>query len=259
MCTLTWARTADGYELFFNRDELKTRRPALPPEQRETGGVRWAAAIDADAGGTWLGVNAHGLTIGLLNGWRGRDQEQVGATSRGLLVTGLLDAECADEVERRLAARDLREFRSFNLLAFEPAEFARGASRSTSKGVLRASWDGEQLVLERAADEHQPISSSSRDPEGAERNRRAVWRALAGEGLPGPAALAAFHASHDPEPGAWSPCMHRDDAETVSFTHIRVEPSRVQLSYQPGAPCRAAPAVTVELARAGSSWSCSNR
>jgi len=239
VCTLTWARTPTGYELFFNRDELKTRRPALPPCERETGGVRWLAAIDADAGGTWLGVNQYGLSIGLLNGWRGRDLARADAVSRGLLVTSLLDAAGTDEVERRLRARALDVFRSFALIALEP-----------SRDLLRATWDGERLELERLADGRQPISSSSRDPEGAERNRRAVWSRLAGAGrLPGSAELAAFHASHEPEPGAWSPCMHREDAETVSFTRISVDGDGIALAYRAGATCGGAPFETRHLAR----------
>jgi hypothetical protein len=46
-----------------------------------------------------------------------------------------------------------------------------------------------------------------------------------------------FHARHDPMPGPYSPCMHRDDARTVSFTSIAVERGVAVLRYQPGAPC----------------------
>jgi hypothetical protein len=259
VCTLTWARTTDGYELFFNRDELKTRRPALPPEVRSTAGVRWLAAIDADAGGTWLGVNEHGLSVGLLNGWRGRDRAHPDATSRGLLVTALLGATSTAEVARRLAARELGEFRSFTLVALAP-----GAGP-----VLRATWDGERLEREGLDDDCQPISSSSRDPEGARRSRRAVWSRLAADGPPAPSALRAFHASHDPEPGAWSPCMHREDASTVAFTHVSVSAERVSLDFRAGPACGEAPAVTLDLPlvrgasredhRPGSAaWSCSS-
>lgn len=259
MCTLTWARTGEGYELFFNRDELKTRRPALPPEVRSTGGVRWLAAIDADAGGTWLGVNERGVTVGLLNGWRGRDRARPDATSRGLLVTSLLDAGSTAELARRLEARDLTEFRSFSLVALEP-----GAAPA-----LRATWDGERLEREHLGDDRQPITSSSRDPEGALRSRRAVWSRLAAGGPPDPSALRAFHASHDPEPGAWSPCMHREDASTVAFTHVTVRAARVSLDFRAGPACGDAPAVTLDLPlvrdpaaadhRPGpAAWSCSS-
>ena len=247
MCTLTWTRSAGsvvGYELFFNRDELKTRRPALPPEEHESAGddgrpVRFLAAIDADAGGTWLGVNEHGLAVGLLNGWRDRDRTRPDATSRGLLVKELLGSRDTAALARRLARRGLAEFRSFTLIALEPGKAP----------VLRASWDGEALALDRLAEGDQPISSSSKDPEGAARARRAVWSRLASARAPGPAELAAFHASHEPEPGAWSPCMHREDAETVSFTRVLAAPREVSLTYRPGPACGNAPEVTRRLSR----------
>src|SRR5258707_15575033 len=68
MCTATWIRTRDGYELFFNRDELATRKPALPPAAREREGVRFLAPEDGDAGGTWIGVNERAIAVGLANG-----------------------------------------------------------------------------------------------------------------------------------------------------------------------------------------------
>ena len=55
------------YHLFFNCDELRTRGPALPPRMHEARGLRFLAPIDTDAGGSWLGVNELGLSIGLVN------------------------------------------------------------------------------------------------------------------------------------------------------------------------------------------------
>jgi len=52
MCTATWLRGITGYEVFFNRDELATRKPARPPARRDRGGVRILAPLDGDAGGT---------------------------------------------------------------------------------------------------------------------------------------------------------------------------------------------------------------
>jgi hypothetical protein len=239
LCTLTWTRRGDGYELFFNRDELKTRQPAHPPELRRSNGVAYLAPIDADAGGTWLGVNELGLSVGLLNGWRPRDLREGDFTSRGHLVAGLLDARTAAEVAERVRARELTEFRSFTLFAVQP-----------DQPVLRAAWSGEGLELAWLADTDQPISSSSRDPEGAARNRRRIFAGLAAGELPEPAQLAEFHRGHDPDPSAVSTCMHREDAETVSHTHVLVDASRVELRYHAGAPCHAAALHALDLPRA---------
>ena len=43
MCTLSWIRQLDGYHVFFNRDERRTRAAGLPPEPGERGGVTWLA------------------------------------------------------------------------------------------------------------------------------------------------------------------------------------------------------------------------
>ncbi len=67
MCTVSWRAARDGYDLFFNRDELHTRAPELPPALSERDGVRFLAPRDGDHGGTWLAVNEHGLTVCLLN------------------------------------------------------------------------------------------------------------------------------------------------------------------------------------------------
>ena len=189
--------------------------------------------------GEFLGVNELGLAVGLLNGWRLRDLCEGDFTSRGHLVTALLDARTASEVGQRMAARDLVAFRSFTLFAVQPGE-----------PVLCAVWNGEGLDLGRLTDTDQPVSSSSRDPEGAARTRRRVFAGLAAGELPGSAQLADFHRGHDPDPSAVSTCMHRDDAETVSQTRILVDASRVELHYHAGAPCREAALHTLELPRA---------
>ena len=111
MCTLTWLRSGEGYELFFNRDEARTRLPALPPRVQRRDGVEFLSPLDADAGGTWLGVNAYGLTVGLLNG-RADAPAPAAPRSRGLLVLDLLDAARSADVERRLQAADLSRTRA---------------------------------------------------------------------------------------------------------------------------------------------------
>jgi hypothetical protein len=51
----------------------------------------------------------------------------------------------------------------------------------------------------------------------------------------------AYHESHVPERGPSSPCMHRPDARTVSFTCVRVDSHDVRMSYAPHPPCQGRP------------------
>ncbi len=64
MCTVSWIHEEGGYQLFSNRDETYTRKPALPPSAREQRGVRFIAPIDGDQGGSWIGVSAAGYAFG---------------------------------------------------------------------------------------------------------------------------------------------------------------------------------------------------
>jgi hypothetical protein len=238
VCTLTWLRREDGYELFFSRDESLQRLPAHAPTRTRRNGVEILAPRDADAGGTWLAVNAWGLTLGLLNGPADGPQPPA-PVSRGLLVSDLADAREADEVARRLAGRDLARHRPFELAALQPAA-----------PLLRAVWDGRRLELSTLEDAAQPLCSSSLDPLGAGASRRALLERLRSEaGGLSEELLLGFHASHEPEPGGPSPCMHRDDAATVSFGRTRVTAGAVELGYSPAAPCARLPLTWLGLER----------
>jgi len=237
MCTATWIRTNEGYELFFNRDELRTRAPGLPPSVRERDGVRFLAPTDGDAGGTWLGVNERGVTIGLANG--GSDGRQRSFRSRGLLVLDLLSSASVDETGARLSSIDGSSYRPFEL-------FAIGAG---GEGRLWT-WDGRRIAERGVGGDGTLLISSSRDPQRARAERGALLDRLRREhgGLDGDV-LAGFHASHEPERGAWSPCMHREDASTVSESRIRVTRDEAAFTYVAGSPCERAEPVIVKIRR----------
>lgn len=237
MCTASWLIRPDGFELFFNRDESVRRGTAGPPEPLELEGVRALAPRDADAGGTWLGVNEHGLALALLNAWDGRE-DLAGARSRGLLVRDLLAARDARSALERLAAEDLTRYRGFTLALFEPGR----------EPAVRA-WDGRALEPHEA---RSPLCSSSLDRRRAQEERERVYARLVAAGTGSERArLERFQASHEPERGPWSPCMHRADAATVSASQVRVGARAVALRYAAGPPCTARFGPWLELARAG--------
>ena len=66
MCTATWRFDESGYDLLFNRDERRSRSPGEPPRRDESDGICFLAPRDSAAGGTWIGVNDHGVSIFLL-------------------------------------------------------------------------------------------------------------------------------------------------------------------------------------------------
>lgn len=240
MCTATWIRTKEGYDLFFNRDELRTRAPALPPSVRTRLGVRLVTPTDGDAGGTWLGVNERGMTIGLANGAWGESEGALRTfRSRGLLVLDLLSSTSVGEVGARLCPFDLASYRPFELFAIGP----------TGEGRLWT-WDGREITEREVGSDGILLISSSRDPQRARAERLALLERLRREhGGVDRDLLADFHASHEPERGAWSPCMHREDAGTVSESRIRVTRDEVAFTYLPGPPCERPSPVVVKIPR----------
>jgi len=236
VCTCSWLIRPTGFELFFNRDEARTRGEASGPEPGERDGVRYLAPRDADAGGTWIGVNEHGLALCLLNAWHLGGPRPAGEyRSRGLLVRELLVERSVTSVREALRRVEVVRYRGFSLAAF-----------ATGAPPVRFDWDGERLE-EREA--RQPLSSSSFDAAGAEEARGKLLASLGQEGARDRAQLLAFHRSHAPERGPLSPCMHRPDARTVSSSHLVVECDAVRFAYAAGPPCRSPYAESVVLAR----------
>jgi hypothetical protein len=231
MCTMSWIRRPDGYSLLFNRDELRSRPLAEPPVERRLGNTRLFAPIDPQAGGSWIACNEDGLTVALLNGYQGADAAAPpggGWMSRGLLVMRLADSRSTAMANRRLERLDLSPFRSFRIAIVDPIEES-----------FLAWTNGERDTRTLAS----PLISSSFEADSVRKSRLRLYDdqvdALELN------KLAGFHRSHEPERGAYSPCMHRDDAHTVSFTQIDVDANEVRIAYAPDSPCRAWPAATV--------------
>ncbi len=242
MCTVSWLHESDGYQLQCNRDEKLSRAPALPPQIRERRGVRYVAPIDGGFGGAWIGTNEFGVSVCLLNGARRCVEVQTGgARSRGLLLVDLLTGSCLLDVNERILATDLTPYAPFTLAVLELGQYT---------SVME--WDGLEKVIVPYGEPYMPLVSSSFDPEGVQGKRRDEFaRRLDAAGRLTASVLFAFHESHGHGKDAYSPCMHRPDARTVSFSWIRVKNDAVEFFYAPDAPCSWSPgqSQTLELKR----------
>ena len=138
MCTLTlgW-RVFDEAPVVVaaNRDELLDR-PSEPPAVAE-GDPSVLAPRDAEAGGTWIGYNEHGVLAAITNRWV--DVPGGGERSRGLLVRDVLDAASAHEaravVDDALATHT---YDGFNLVVAERG----GPTTPGDPTALYVEWDG---------------------------------------------------------------------------------------------------------------------
>jgi len=225
MCTVTWLAEPNGYQVFFNRDELRSRQRGLPPSERCHQGRHYLAPTDADAGGTWIAVNELGLTICLLNLYL-QDAPAPGGSyrSRGQLVRQLAGAEGLGAVSEQLNTTHKGRLRSFSLLAFAAAGEAR-----------LWQWDGRDLQV--STPSSMPISSSSFATERALATRQKTWRELLpSRGHRSAEDHLAYHCCELPEPGPFAPAMYRSDARTVSLTVVEVDAVTVAMRYADGPP-----------------------
>jgi hypothetical protein len=230
MCTATWRYHGHGYDLLFNRDEKRTRKPALRPSQRAAGGVRYVAPTDGDHGGTWIAVNEFGISFCLLNRYPGTEAHAARTLrSRGWLIPQIVHTDSAYHALECLHGLPLSEFAPFQLLVFEP-----GMPASSFE------WDGVEPAVLLDADTLMPVTSSSYEPRRVTGFRIDLYARTVGTPPPSVDALKAYHGSHGPRAGAWPPCMHREDAETVSFSHVHVGENAADFLYRPAAPCRLA-------------------
>jgi uncharacterized protein with NRDE domain len=124
MCTLILRFGDDGLLIGANRDEMLARPWDLPGEfWTELPGV--VAGRDRLAGGTWLGVNAHGVVAAVLNR-EGKFQESTlgpaaGKRSRGELPLLALTETTAQAAAEKIASLDAAAYRSFNLVTADRA------------------------------------------------------------------------------------------------------------------------------------------
>ncbi len=226
MCTVSWLfeltaeESAARFELFFNRDESRSRGSARPPEViRQLGSPAVLAPIDSDAGGSWLAANDRGLVVALLNLYQARGGSRAGTTSRGVLPIEWGQLASVREVRESFAERSLDEFAGFRLLAFD----ATGAAGLGAWFGDRREWNPKPEA---------PIISSGFSLSEVERARRATYsNQLARCGGTTSEALRAFHSSTQPEPGPLAVRMTRDDARTVSTTRVLVGPESVEMHY----------------------------
>lgn len=247
MCTVSWLHDDDGFHLLCNRDEQKTRLPGAAPQIRTLDGVAVVAPSDGQFGGTWVCVNEFGVAMSLLNGplsgspscgAPGTARPAGMHRSRGLFLLSLASADSFDDAMDRFWNASLEPYSAFTVVVLEPEHPA---------GILE--WNRTEKVVLPYGQPYMPLASSSFDPAGVPAARTKQFQALASHGTPSLAEMLSFHRSHQGEPGAYSPCMHRNDAQTVSFSWITVNDSQVAFRHTPVCPCWQHPADLTILPR----------
>ncbi len=227
MCTVTWWRQPSFYEVFFNRDELRSRKPGLPPKIEQQEGVRYLAPADGNYGGTWIWVNEHRLTVCLLNHYPahssgGGSKADPARASRGHLLRSLASSCCLDDLYQRLEKISMEPYRPFYLVGLEPDQSAR-----------QWTWDGCSLDYRQIEEKDLPLTTSSYRTEEIVKERANKYHRRLTEGMaPDRNYLRNFHYCERANRSAFSVCMEREDALTLSLSRITVNRSEIVFSYR---------------------------
>ncbi len=275
MCTLLHRFRADPvytHILAANRDEAYDR-PATPPAVLP-GAPRILCARDQRAGGTWLGLNEHGLLVAVANLRTGRPADPA-KRSRGQLVLDCLRQPTL-AAARALAEETAAQHNPFNLiladaksrvvLSFPDDPRPTTNDPTTPPPTPPRTQGGESAVVVSP-----PLRLSERGPGGEGGSDvllttdYALGSLVITNGLPNDRAipnvaeglalldalgdadtdtlvakLGAACAQHG-DPGAGWPafCVHGERGGTVSSTMLLLadDPARSQYLYAPGPPC----------------------
>jgi uncharacterized protein with NRDE domain len=233
MCTLiVLDRLIPGLPLVVasNRDEYLAR-PAAPPARIEAavpGEPAFVAPQDLEAGGTWMGLNARGLFVGLTN--RPTEQKRRDRRSRGLLVLDALRREDAAGLADEMRGLRAESYNPFNLFWAD----GRRTYVTSDDGVRCATRElepGLHVLCNRDIDDpsSKKISQLRSRLAGIERKVRvdALFRALGDVlGSHGEPLSPLDHA-----------CVHGAEYGTRSSTLLAVGHGRWRLSFADGRPC----------------------
>ena len=230
MCTLiVLHRCVPGSPVVVaaNRDEF-LERPAEPPCLRESAGGRLVAPRDCRAGGTWLGVNAAGLFVGITN--RPSPQPDPSRRSRGQVVVDALAAHSADEAVCGALEIPSGAHNPFNLLL---------ADRERAFAVV---YDEEPKVRELGPGVH-VIGNADPDARDIPKIARLFARAESAAERPPDQVLSALTAICRGHEGGSSPredaCIHAGPYGTRSSTLLRLGTSGRggEFWFADGPPC----------------------
>lgn len=219
MCTLTWLRSEDELQIWFNRDEQTIRPDAIPPRIYNWNDVQVVAPIDPPSGGSWLASNQHGLSVTLLNWYL--LPAKAGKISRGQLVKALATLSSCDSLPEFIRQHNFSVYAPFQCVVFD----------TRTQQLL--SWNGEQLTV---TDAPKIMTSSSVETDATIKRRIDKFSQFCHQ-TDTASNYFEFHQQHDADFSEQSVCVHRELSRTMSHTQICVTQEQLTMRYFDGYPC----------------------
>lgn len=202
-----------------NREEYYDR-PSLPPSI-QSGKPRVLCGLDQRAGGTWLGVNQHGMFVGLCN--RKGNVDPIGARSRGLLAREVLRCGSARKgVDKAMEELMTHRYEGLNLVVCD----------AESGWVVHSDNDNEVVPLEEGLN----IIGNQNVNDPTDERVRLAHRLLTLQMLDSPVkflAVASKVFARGPSPeGRPTMVVRGNDYGTVSSTLIALSPKPRDAIFQ---------------------------
>lgn len=227
MCTLiVLHRCFDAAPLVVaaNRDEF-FGRPAEGPALRETTHGKMVAPRDERAGGTWLGLNEHGLFAAITN--RRCESPDPKRRSRGLIVLDALNASSALEAAEEIEGLRSDAYNPFNLLV---ADHQTAHLFSYAGAPERFDLSPGAHVIGNVHPDDTGFPKLARQRQEVEAASRSSADRVLGE-------LAGVCSSHEGGSSMEHTCVHAEPYGTCSSTLLRLGSEGSELHYADGAPC----------------------
>lgn len=257
MCTLSlYFHQFDGYPLVVaaNRDEYYERPSAAPQVLSDRPLI--FGGKDLQAGGTWLGINQHGLLVGILNRRFEAARDRSDKRSRGLLCLEILAARDPNQAVAILRRQRASAYLPFNLLiasagsadvAYNEADSIEVVPLDHGLHVLSNAFvfDPRSEKTDAAYGLFLAAAAGAReDPDRFFREGAFLDSPPAEENPPCVAALGQALASHQRHEAGGDPrgaiCVHADHYGTVSSSIVVLAGGERRFTYYhaQGAPCR---------------------
>lgn len=238
MCTLAfYFQVFSRYPIVAaaNRDE-SLNRPSAPPLRLWN--APWIyGGQDLLAGGTWLGINEHGMIAALLNRHTGAIADP-SRRSRGLLCLDALKYPSVAEALAYVTSQPTHHYNPFNLLIADPASAYVLYAEEKGSTVVSLTPGFHLLTNRNLNDPQCPRIARSFQSFSQVSHTLSAYVKDAGDIFTHLHPLLSQHAA-DLDPRA-SVCIHLDGYGTCSSTLLAYSTAEECYTYTfaPGSPCR---------------------
>lgn len=222
MCTVSWSFNGEGYRLYFNRDEQRSRIRAERPRLIEWQGAELIAPIDPQGGGSWIALNRAGIVAFVLNNYAA---STVRSNSNGYRSRGEIPLAVASKGN---VSSCLQSIESFGQNCYRP--FIAGVLSPNGELKL-VSWDGSALKpLDLGCSFATTSSYRSRAVESYRRERYEALMVSGGGDWAWSHGLD-YHQDLGHSDPAFNPLMSREDAETHCISLITATSEQTRFEY----------------------------